>query len=906
MVKSPQPDSHLIGWLILVTMLVAGILLLPIVIYQMGGNTMPEVGAVYWLPMCALVLAFPVMAAHLYVVVLSKRVGLFSFLLGLAIGTMALLFLLRQWFDESVSLQTVENTTFFFSCFIGGTLGGIAVFATVRRLIPRWLAIGEHESETFKKSDKRTVRLKTILAWMAVMAIIIAALADGQKLLLRSISDPEIYLWPLLAALVYALCCVFLVLPTCAWLSNARPLWLGKLSFITCTLLIPLSIFAGVSWSVGYLPIEHVEVAVYCGFFFCLSVLAVAWHAGCRWAGLVHLHRPPEPKKIFRGKTFWGYVSGGFSMIATVAQFLLYAITITFLLFAPAWLFVHASGREARNISVLEDKIHTLLNSPNSETHWIDVVNDQRSRGIATEDNVAVKIMKVSNPFRLIPNYGKGSESESYEFAPDPFGITHPEYYVEQLGLSLDDLQKMPCIDFHQWRDRLANQLLEDRYRVDAENGDRGDLGDSDRMMGSTIEQPELSAKSSDNDAMQSPESTGPIDADSDRYRYQQLRSLDPERLTEAPWTAADFPFAAQFIEEHDSQISELINISKESTYFSPVAPNIANASAFANYMLQSPQFLLVASGYQHIGNGNIDRAIENCEALWRLVKLTANGADTLCLYSETLRMTDQLATAVVFSGEASEAQMRRILKAWSMVDQDDDSIASILQLAEIQHYGKTSSTMTDPELWVPHPLGYSPISALYKSYPSMIDWKSFVAESERLLSAAEKNFRRMIHGEITHRKYRSISADLFATALPNGRMMGLEVYHGLLHRQLWVLAKGPQTKGRMLAQRNASAFRNDDFVYSINNIKRVTNRLAIALEIYKTKHSHYPNRLEDLSPDVLPGIDKDPATLSDMVYVNVPGDFTLYSAGTNEVDDGGDRDLDHVFQRPQFRSKRP
>ena len=75
--------------------------------------------------------------------------------------------------------------------------------------------------------------------------------------------------------------------------------------------------------------------------------------------------------------------------------------------------------------------------------------------------------------------------------------------------------------------------------------------------------------------------------------------------------------------------------------------------------------------------------------------------------------------------------------------------------------------------------------------------------------------------------------------------------------------------------------------------------KIAIALEIFKSKNSAYPASLQELVSEILPSIPKDPMTLTDFIYVPTENAFKLYSSGRNEVDDDGNKELDEVFERP-------
>jgi len=63
----------------------------------------------------------------------------------------------------------------------------------------------------------------------------------------------------------------------------------------------------------------------------------------------------------------------------------------------------------------------------------------------------------------------------------------------------------------------------------------------------------------------------------------------------------------------------------------------------------------------------------------------------------------------------------------------------------------------------------------------------------------------------------------------------------------------------------------------------------AIAVERYRRRHGRLPKKLEDLVPDLLPQVPKDPFDGQPLRYVVRDGEVVIYSIGRNRIDDGGD-----------------
>jgi len=66
--------------------------------------------------------------------------------------------------------------------------------------------------------------------------------------------------------------------------------------------------------------------------------------------------------------------------------------------------------------------------------------------------------------------------------------------------------------------------------------------------------------------------------------------------------------------------------------------------------------------------------------------------------------------------------------------------------------------------------------------------------------------------------------------------------------------------------------------------------RLACAVEVYRIRRGRLPASLEELAPDILPKLPRDPFTGRGYIYRVKPGgaDYLIYSVGSDGEDDGG------------------
>jgi len=66
------------------------------------------------------------------------------------------------------------------------------------------------------------------------------------------------------------------------------------------------------------------------------------------------------------------------------------------------------------------------------------------------------------------------------------------------------------------------------------------------------------------------------------------------------------------------------------------------------------------------------------------------------------------------------------------------------------------------------------------------------------------------------------------------------------------------------------------------------TFKIMVGLKIYKQKYGKYPEKLQLLTPEILPFLPVDPFTGKEFIYRIEKNGFLIYSLGENEKDDNG------------------
>ena len=84
----------------------------------------------------------------------------------------------------------------------------------------------------------------------------------------------------------------------------------------------------------------------------------------------------------------------------------------------------------------------------------------------------------------------------------------------------------------------------------------------------------------------------------------------------------------------------------------------------------------------------------------------------------------------------------------------------------------------------------------------------------------------------------------------------------------------------------------------SIAQLKIQGTRLMLAIEIYEIRHGELPKQLDDLVPNILDELPKDPITGGSYLYRLLDNEsknrkYLLYSTGLDQQDNGGDFNIE-------------
>ena len=118
---------------------------------------------------------------------------------------------------------------------------------------------------------------------------------------------------------------------------------------------------------------------------------------------------------------------------------------------------------------------------------------------------------------------------------------------------------------------------------------------------------------------------------------------------------------------------------------------------------------------------------------------------------------------------------------------------------------------------------------------------------------------------------------------------------------QIAVLSSLPNSAGNILAMRAIPNFTKAYETAAKNQVQADHARLACALELFRRKEGHYPERLEELLPQYIAKLPIDPLSGETFKYRRTnQDDFALYGVGADEKDDGGNAATDWVWVKPE------
>lgn len=357
------------------------------------------------------------------------------------------------------------------------------------------------------------------------------------------------------------------------------------------------------------------------------------------------------------------------------------------------------------------------------------------------------------------------------------------------------------------------------------------------------------------------------------------------EYATNNPWTDDELPELEQWLEAMTDPINEFEKASKRSKFYMPVvaadadnAPLMHVQQELLKYFLDlGPVFMIQAN--RCLGNRDYEGWLENVETLYRFGALVSKGNSFANqLYAASLHRTGDTAIAsAAKNGKLDPDQLRELFRKLEDMPEIEGMPRSIRKGEKWLAYHLLTRCVRESKSEIiaraePPGLFHSIIfsAADFNKVLEIMD-----NDFEQVASIAELPKNQMMQAVV------DLEAEMEQRAIKNENPV----------TGLFALLGGRTAKGEFAGESLSLMKYPSPQVYCgalhRSTIRNLT-KLTIALELYKQEKKKYPDRLEDLAPDFIPGIDRDLFTNDPLIYKVTNEDYALYSCGFYGADDDG------------------
>ena len=362
------------------------------------------------------------------------------------------------------------------------------------------------------------------------------------------------------------------------------------------------------------------------------------------------------------------------------------------------------------------------------------------------------------------------------------------------------------------------------------------------------------------------------------------------ERLTRSePWSSKDHPEIAEWLKGQQSTIAALLKASKIEKYRFPIAADSAALSQTMKRLsaMRSWARSLVHAANNDLGENRIDQALEKQIALLQMAKhlyqqpIIVNSLVGIAVEALAIKQFSRF----IVTGDATEAHLSVIEKA----------------LAEIKHnWSYDLPRILEGEKLLAKNMLCSMAYEINPKGKARLNRFKYFKRSEYEYKGLKEGYlqKKLI-------KAKSISRWFYIPSTPQKLFKIIDAVHAKYYAMAepdfdWT--KGPEKSSpkfrfnySYLVEHLAGV--SEKMCYRIHELYlRVTaekraSRIIIALRRYKNKNGYWPKSPDDIQSFAPAEIFIDPINKSNFVYKLIDENFTLYSKGKNNIDEGGKRD---------------
>jgi hypothetical protein len=386
---------------------------------------------------------------------------------------------------------------------------------------------------------------------------------------------------------------------------------------------------------------------------------------------------------------------------------------------------------------------------------------------------------------------------------------------------------------------------------------------------------------------------------------YKALRNSTPSEkaaddafdiVTNRPWTSAQFPALAKWAKQYQKQLDTLVEGSKLPRCYFP-SPSHLNQEqeTICMTLLPGPQSSreagrsLSARAMWHAGERRLDDAWKDLLATFRIGRLVAQGPTLVEQYVGMAinNMGCASTTAMLHESQPSVDEARRMLDDLSSLPEFSGVADSIDQMERIMFLDYviaiSRGEMGSESLRLME--GDKSLKYLHRI---RVDWNVVLKKVNEFHDRATAAAR---------------TADRAARrqALANIEDDFQQLERGTNTSSMLAAATNPAVRNEMVAGRLLADYLG--FVEIALNAQDYANadltltRFAAALALFRAEHGAYPEKLDELIPNIFTSLPGGPYGANTFIYKRIGAGYLLYSTGPNGQDDGGSNGQQKIYQ---------
>jgi len=362
------------------------------------------------------------------------------------------------------------------------------------------------------------------------------------------------------------------------------------------------------------------------------------------------------------------------------------------------------------------------------------------------------------------------------------------------------------------------------------------------------------------------------------------------ELARSGPWRSEDYPEVAEWLESHQSTIDTLTEAAKKEKCHFPIQADLVGVGYTMDRLapMRRWAYLLIRAGNNDLGEDRVNAAIEKYVSTLQMGKhirqqpaliemMVGIAVETLAI-----RQFDKF----VITGDITEEHLSIIEKALTEIKQDWSSdlpkFTECEKLLAKNLWGMFYSINPKGEIRLNHNI------------------------SNAVMSQLPEDMRDEIKLTHWHRKLAKAATILFWLYMPSTPQKVGEVIDKCYERYYAMAEpdfdwqKEPEKPSsivrlnyRYLVEFTTSilepAYYRIHYIYLGTIAEQKGSQIIVGLRRYKNKNGRWPGSLEEVKSFAPSETFVDPINNSSFVYKLTEKDFTLYSKGKNNIDDGGE-----------------